>query len=71
MVTRKYKTLVDYFDQTGSTHQELADKVGVTRSCIHYWVTGKRYPTLGLALKLSHVTGVPLEALVRDEEAVA
>ena len=53
------------------TQQELADRVGVTRQTILSIEKRKYNPSVGLALRLAKVLGVPVEALFQleaDEE---
>jgi transcriptional regulator with XRE-family HTH domain len=68
-VPRKYKTLSDYFEQTGDSQQALANKIGVTRSAVCQWAAGKRQPSLHLALRIETLTGVPAESLISREVA--
>ena len=69
-VRQRYRTLNDYFEQTGETHQSLADRLGVTAAYVSMMRAGKRQPSLGLALKLHEETGVPMEALLKPEETL-
>jgi putative transcriptional regulator len=45
------------------TQQELADRVGVTRQTILAIERGRYNPSVGLALRLAAVFGVPVEVL--------
>lgn len=45
------------------TQQELADRVGVTRQTIVSIEKGSYNPSVGLALRIAEVFGVPVEAL--------
>jgi len=45
------------------TQQELADRVGVTRQTILSIERGRYNPSVGLALRISEVFGVPVEDL--------
>ncbi len=45
------------------TQQELADRVGVTRQTILSIERGRYNPSVGLALRLADVFGVPVESL--------
>jgi putative transcriptional regulator len=49
------------------TQQELADKVGVTRQTIGLIEKGDYSPSITLALKISHIFGVPVEKVFRLE----
>ena len=50
------------------TQAELAARAGVSRQTINSIETGRFEPSLGLALKLSAVFAVPMEALFALEE---
>ena len=45
------------------TQQELADRVGVTRQTILSIERGRYNPSVGLALRIAEVFGVPVEDL--------
>lgn len=45
------------------TQQDLAARVGVTRQTIHAIERGRYNPSVGLALRIAGVFGVPVEAL--------
>jgi len=49
------------------TQQELADRVGVTRQTILSIERGRYNPSVGLALRLAEVFGVPVEELFEIE----
>jgi putative transcriptional regulator len=49
------------------TQQDLADKIGVTRQTIGLIEKGDYAPSITLALKISHVFGVPVEEVFRLE----
>jgi putative transcriptional regulator len=52
----------------GMTQQELADRASVTRQTILSIEKGRYNPTIGLALRLAVIFGVPAEALFMLEE---
>lgn len=64
-MTQRYKTLADFFEQTGTTQQALAGKLGIQSSYVSLITSGQRQPSLKLALRISEETGVPIETLVR------
>lgn len=70
---QKYKTLADYFEQTGAKKATLAEKLGVSPACVSYWISRKREPSpLRVAVRVSEVTGVPIAGLTRlDTEDAA
>ena len=49
------------------TQQELAERVGVTRQTILSIERGRYNPSVGLALRLAEVFGVPVEDLFEIE----
>jgi putative transcriptional regulator len=54
------------------TQQELADRIGVTRQTILSIERGRYNPSIGLALRLADVFGVPVEELFelsREDES--
>lgn len=53
------------------TQQELADRIGVTRQTVLSIERGRYNPSVGLALRIAAVFGVPVEALfvIEPEES--
>lgn len=64
---QRYRTLADYFEQTGETQESLADALRISRSYVSMLVSGVRQPALALALQIEARTGVPASALVMRE----
>jgi transcriptional regulator with XRE-family HTH domain len=62
--------LDEFLDKQKRTQAWLADQLGVERSYVSLIASGKRQPSLGLALRIVAITGVPLETLLK-EQAVA
>ena len=60
---RRHRLMAD-----GMTQQDLADRVGVTRQTILSIEKGRYNPSVGLALRLARVFGVPVEELFALEE---
>ena len=50
------------------TQEELAERVGATRQTILAIEKGNYNPSVGLALRLAAVLGVPVEAIFQLEE---
>ena len=50
----------------GMTQSELADKIGVTRSCIASWEGGQRHPDLTILVRLSLVFNVGINELLEE-----
>jgi plasmid maintenance system antidote protein VapI len=61
---RPYTSLQDYLERTGTTQSRLAAQVGIQKGHMSSILSGSRRCSLVLALKLSAVTGVPVEKLV-------
>jgi putative transcriptional regulator len=59
---RRHRLMLD-----GMTQQELAERVGVTRQTILSIEGGRYNPSVGLALLLADVFGVPVDQLFEIE----
>jgi len=68
-VKQRYRTLADYFEQTGTSQIALARKLKVSKSYISLLASGERQPSLSLALRIEALTGVPASSMV--SEAIA
>lgn len=64
-MVKRYTSLRAYLQATGTTQEQLAAMVGVRQGLISKYVRGEQTPRLPMALRLSKLTGVPLEALAR------
>jgi transcriptional regulator with XRE-family HTH domain len=72
LVRQRYRTLNDYFQQTGDSQARLAKALRVSPGYVSMLRSGERQPALDMALKIHDLTGVPLESMVvRREEAIA
>ncbi len=60
---KRHRLLTD-----GMTQQQLADLAGVTRQTILSIEKGRYNPTIGLALRLAVIFGVPVEEIFMLEE---
>jgi transcriptional regulator with XRE-family HTH domain len=70
LVRQRYRTLNDYFQQTGDSQARLAKALRVSPGYVSMLRSGER--ALDMALKIHDLTGVPLESMVvRREEAIA
>lgn len=56
--------LADYRIQKDVTQQELADKLGVTRTAVHYWETGKRRMYAYQLMDYCEALGIDAQELV-------
>ena len=50
------------------TQFELAEKVGVHRTAVTMWETGKSFPTTKTLIELARVFEVPLEELIKADK---
>lgn len=67
----KPRTLAEFFEQDGApTQGVIAKQLGVSPAYISMIAAGSRQPSLGLALEIHKLTGVPAASLV-SREAVA
>jgi transcriptional regulator with XRE-family HTH domain len=64
---KRYPSLAAYLAGTGRTQEQLAADLGVRQGLISKYVRGEQTPRLDLAIRLSAITGVPLEALTRRD----
>jgi transcriptional regulator with XRE-family HTH domain len=62
---RRYESLAAYLKATGRTQEDLAAAVGVRQGLISKYVRGAQTPRLATAIRISKITGVPLESLTR------
>ena len=59
-----FKDLDTYLRETGTTQRELADRLGVTQTCISLIRNGKRTPRPRLARAIAAEAHIPLESLM-------
>lgn len=60
---KKYMELNDY------NQNELANKMGVTKSVISSWITGKRFPKMASIQKLADIFGIEKSNLIESNHA--
>jgi len=65
MPKMKPRSLAEWLKTSGLTQAELAAQVGVTQPAISKMLRGQG-PSTRVALRLARVTGLPLEALLRE-----
>ncbi len=51
--------------ESGMSHETLARKIGVSRPAISHIESGKRKPSLLLAIKISHGLGMKLSSIIK------
>lgn len=66
---KKYTSLAAYLKETGTTHEALATKLRISRPYVTLIASGERQPSLGLAVRIEKVTGVPAASMVSTEAA--
>lgn len=64
MKTQAYKSLQDWMERTGTPQAELARRAKMPKSQLSQLLSGSRRCSIGAALRLTAVTGVPVEKLV-------
>jgi plasmid maintenance system antidote protein VapI len=62
---RPFSSLQDWMERTGTTQAKLASLAGIKPPHMSSVLKGSRRCSLAVALKLSAVTGVPVEKLVQ------
>lgn len=60
---RPFPTLRAYFDQTLTKQVDIAADLGISEAHLSNIVAGRRRPSVVLAVKLSMLTNVPVEAI--------
>lgn len=63
--TRTYPDLDTYFAESGDTQEAFAAKMNRSQSWVSKVKTRQQEPSIAEALKISRLTGVPLESLSR------
>lgn len=53
-------------DEHGWTQEELAEMLGVSRSTIAKWESGRGIPTIGNIIALSEIFGVTIDSLLKN-----
>lgn len=61
---KKYRTLGEFLEATGTTQVDFADRVGILQSTVSRIVNGARTPSLELAIRIAEEANIPLESLV-------
>lgn len=62
---RRYHTpLSDWMRQTGTTAPALAQQLGVTRTAVYQWASGRLTPSAAHLVALVGVTGLPVTSIV-------
>lgn len=62
---RPFPTLREFFDATGTLQADIAFDLGISQAHLSNIVSGKRRPSVGIAVELSRLTNVPVEAIAR------
>jgi len=62
---RKPKTLAEWVATCGKTQGEIASTLGISEGHLSHLIYGGRQPSLPLAVRISELTGVPIESLLQ------
>lgn len=54
--------------KAGLTQRELAEKLGVSVSCVSFWENARTRPTADKVQKMAKIFSVPMEKLVGYDE---
>lgn len=60
---RAYPTVQAWMDATGTSQPELAKALGISQSHLCNIIRGNRRASLNLALRIAHLTNVPVETI--------
>lgn len=60
-----YKTLAAYFGKDRPSQADTAATLGITESYLSLIISGDRQPSLDLAVRISDLTGVPVDTLIK------
>ena len=61
--------LADYMAATGSTQEQIAERIGVTRQAVSLYLLGRATPGLETALKMRDLLGVHLDTWKKRKAA--
>ena len=53
-------------DEKGITVEDFAEKVGVSSRLVYYWESGKKFPSLEMAIVISNVLEVGLDSILSE-----
>ena len=60
-----FKSLKEYMKKKNLSRKELAKKLGITEQYLSFIFSGKRTFGKKTALRISKITGIPLEKLIK------
>ena len=66
---RRNAALDDWFKRDGRTQKEVAALLGISEAHLCGIRLGETYPSLKVAIRISELTGVPIQQLARQPEA--
>ncbi len=67
-LTRGAQLLDERIRNLGLSRKDAAEKIGVTRSNIHQWLTGSVVPSVGPAVKMEQWLAIPARAWTEPAE---
>jgi transcriptional regulator with XRE-family HTH domain len=62
---RPFATLREFFDQTGVRQSDIAADLKISEAHMSNIVSGKRRPSVELAMRMSALTNVPIPGIVQ------
>jgi gp16 family phage-associated protein len=65
---KRYRSLRQFFQDTGITQDDLAARVGITQAAVSKIMHGDRKPRWGLAKQIAALTGVPIERIYEPQQ---
>ena len=66
---QSFSRLWDWMKETRTNQKQLARRMNVDPSLVCHWLTGGRVPSLYNAMKLSELTGIPMQLLIERRRA--
>ena len=61
----QFSSLNEYMEKKNLSRKELAEKLGITEQYLSFYFNGKRTFGAQTALRISRITGIPLENLIK------
>ena len=68
---RKFRTLNEYLNKTGTTQEAFAARFGIDRSYVSLLASGDRFPGRKLAVRFEKELGVPVSSWDAEERAAS
>lgn len=68
-MSKAYRSLAEYFRESGDTQQRFAAKVGCSQAHISQIAAGAISPSFRLALRISAAARIPVASLLVERES--